>query len=71
MNKQPDSNERRKEELPTFRNRRELLLYSYLRIRETKKWWLLPILLLWIALGVVINIFAPGSVMPAIYSLIP
>ncbi|MHA1569381.1 MAG: DUF5989 family protein [Alphaproteobacteria bacterium] len=56
---------------PQFTSRRELFLYAYIRIKETRKWWLLPILIVLVIIGMFINVFTGNSVLPAIYSLIP
>ena len=52
-------------------NRKELFLYSYLRIKQTRKWWLLPILMLILLFGIFLNVFTGYNVLPAIYSFIP
>lgn len=54
-----------------MRNMRDLFLYGYLRIKETRKWWLLPVLLCLIVIGLFLNLFTGYNVLPAIYSLIP
>ena len=54
-----------------FHNRREMFTYAYLRIRETRKWWLLPVLFLLMLIGLFLNLFTGYNVLPAIYSLIP
>lgn len=43
----------------------------FVRVRQTRKWWLLPVLLLLAAIGIVLNVFSSYNVLPAIYSLIP
>lgn|GEM_PF-4434132 len=54
-----------------FNNKRELFWYAFLRIRETRKWWLIPVLVLLILGGFFLNLFTGYNVLPAIYSLIP
>jgi hypothetical protein len=54
-----------------FRNRRDLLIYAYLRIRQTRRYWLLPVLGLVALIGLFLNLFTGHNVLPAIYSLIP
>jgi hypothetical protein len=56
---------------PRFHSQREMLLYLFTRIRNTGRWWLLPLLGLAALLGVLLNVFAGHNVLPAIYSLIP
>ena len=54
-----------------FKNKRELFWYAFLRIKETRKWWLIPVLVLLILGGFFLNLFTGYNVLPAIYSLIP
>ena len=56
---------------PHFENRRQMVAYLFMRVRETNKLWLLPILLLVMLFGSILNIFSGPNVLPAIYSLIP
>ncbi len=64
-NKQPENNNKR------FKNRKELFWYAFMRIKETRKWWLLPVLILLVVFGFFLNLFTGYNVLPAIYSLIP
>ena len=41
------------------------------RIKETRKYWLLPLVVLIILVGLFINLFTGHNVQPAIYNLIP
>jgi len=54
-----------------FKNKRELFWYAFMRIRETRKWWLIPVLVLLVIGGFFLNLFIGYNVLPAIYSLIP
>lgn len=54
-----------------FESRREMFYYAFLRIKETRRYWLLPVLALLVLIGFFLNIFAGYNVLPAIYSLIP
>ncbi len=54
-----------------FKNKRELFWYAFMRIRETRKWWLIPVLVLLVIGGFFLNLFTGYNVLPAIYSLIP
>jgi Family of unknown function (DUF5989) len=56
---------------PVIKNRRDFFLYAYLRIKQTRKWWLLPVLVLLMIIGIFLNMFTGYNVLPAIYSLIP
>lgn len=55
--------------LPQFKNNRELLLYLFLMIRENKKWWLLPWLLVLGVLSIFVSLTGNASLLPAIYAL--
>lgn len=55
----------------SFESNRKLFWYAYLRIRETRRYWLLPVLLFLIVIGFFLNLFTGYNVLPAIYSLIP
>lgn len=54
-----------------FTSRSEMFLYAMLRIRQTRRYWLIPVLLLLALLGLFLNLFTGYNVLPAIYSLIP
>ncbi len=54
-----------------FASRWDLFLYMFLRIRETRRYWLIPVLLFVGLLGLMVNLFTGHNVLPAIYSLIP
>ncbi len=55
--------------LPQFKNNRELLLYLFLMIRENRKWWLLPWLLVLGVLSIFVSLTGNASLLPAIYAL--
>ncbi len=53
--------------IPTLKSNRDLLYYLLIRIRETRKWWLLPLLLLLAVLSMFISFTGNQSILPAIY----
>lgn len=53
---------------PVIHNRRELLLFLFLRIRETGKWWLYPILIVIAILTLFVTLTGNSSILPAIYA---
>jgi hypothetical protein len=57
--------------VPRFKNRREMLYFALWRIHQTRRYWLLPVLVLVAVLGLLVNVFTGYNVLPAIYSLIP
>jgi len=57
--------------LPVFESRKDLFLYLWIRIRTTRRYWLIPVLLLVVLGGLLLNLFTGHNVLPAIYSLIP
>jgi len=71
QNRNEPQQERKENGELKFHNRREMFMYLYLRIKETRKWWLLPVLVLLVILGFFLNLFTGYNVLPAIYSLIP
>lgn len=54
-----------------FENRKDMVLYMWLRIRETRRYWLIPVLAFVGLVGLLLNLFTGHNVLPAIYSLIP
>jgi len=54
-----------------FRNQWQLFLFALTRIRETRKWWLLPVLLLLVIFGLFLNLFTGYNILPAIYGFVP
>lgn len=54
-----------------FKNRREFAAYAWFRIVDTRRFWLLPVLLVILMASLVLNVFTGYNVLPAIYSLIP
>lgn len=59
-----------KKAYPRFKNNRELLLYLFVQIRHTRKWFLLPILLLLAIIGLFVSLTTGNSsILPAIYAL--
>jgi len=58
----------RNKEIKEIKSRFELIGFLFLRIREKRKWWLLPIILLLAIFSLFINIFNNQSILPAIYT---
>ena len=56
-------------DLPQFKNNRELLVFLFVMIRENRKWWLLPMLLVLAFLGIFMSLTGNASLLPAIYAL--
>ena len=54
-----------------IKNLKDLFIFSCYRIRQTRRYWLLPALILLMLMGFFLNIFTGYNVLPAIYSLIP
>lgn len=52
-----------------FQSNREFLSFLYQRIRQKRKWWLLPVLLLLYVLASMFNLPGKESVLPALYFL--
>ncbi|MBN2407369.1 MAG: hypothetical protein JXJ19_06705 [Elusimicrobia bacterium] len=52
-----------------IKNNWELLQFLFIVIKENKKWWLLPLLLIIAFLGLFISLTGNTSVLPAIYAL--
>jgi len=50
-----------------FETNKDLLLYIWLRIKTTRKWWLLPLLFLLIILSIFVSLTGSQSVLPSIY----
>lgn len=48
---------------------RELLIELFLMIKEHKKWWLLPLLLVLAFLSIFVNLAGNSAILPAIYAL--
>ena len=61
----------RKAERASFKSRWEFFAYAYARIVQSGKWWLLPVLLALMIVGVVLNMFTSYNILPAVYSLFP
>lgn len=52
-----------------FNNNKELLLYLYILIKENKKWWLLPFLIVLGILSLFVSLTGNQSILPAIYAI--
>lgn len=48
---------------------KELLIELFLMIKEHKKWWLLPLLMVLAFLSIFVNLAGNSSILPAIYAL--
>ena len=63
-----------KKEKPDIKKRRlttnkELLISLFILIKENKKWFLLPLLLVLALLGIFVSLTGNQSILPAIYAL--
>lgn len=47
----------------------DLLLYMFVRIKTTGKWWLLPLLVFLAFLSIFVRLSSNSSILPAIYAL--
>lgn len=68
------SEEMKKEDKPRLRkskisSNKELLIELFLMIKEHKKWWLLPLLLVLAFLSIFVNLAGNSAILPAIYAL--
>jgi len=57
-----------KDKLKKAKTKWQLMGILFLRIKEKKKWWLLPLFLLLVLLSLFMNIFNNQAILPAIYS---
>ena len=63
-----------KKEKPDIKKRllttnKELLISLFILIKENKKWFLLPLLLVLALLGIFVSLTGNQSILPAIYAL--
>lgn len=56
-------------EQPKVTNNWDLLVLLFIKIKQARKWWLLPFLLLLGFLGLFVSLTGNQSVLPAIYAL--
>ncbi len=56
-------------ERPEIKSNWDLLVLLFLKIKQARKWWLLPFLLLLAFLGLFVSLTGNQSVLPAIYAL--
>ncbi len=56
-------------EYPEFQSNWDLLLYLFLRIRENKKYYLIPFWLVLAFLGLFLGLTGNSSILPAIYAI--
>lgn len=54
--------------LPKFNSNKDLLLFLLVLIKENKKWWLLPWLLVLAILSIFVSLTGNTSILPAIYA---
>jgi len=54
---------------PEIKSNWDLLVLLFLKIKQARKWWLLPFLLLLAFLGLFVSLTGNQSVLPAIYAL--
>ena len=52
-----------------FTTNKELLISLFILIKENKKWFLLPLLLVLALLGIFVSLTGNQSILPAIYAL--
>jgi hypothetical protein len=52
-----------------FATNKELLISLFVLIKENKKWFLLPLLLVLALLGIFVSLTGNQSILPAIYAL--
>ncbi|MBL7197055.1 MAG: hypothetical protein ISS47_03035 [Candidatus Omnitrophica bacterium] len=52
-----------------FKNDKEILIQIFILIKETRKWWLLPLFIILIFLSLFISLTGNQSILPAIYTL--
>lgn len=60
---------RKNSALKNIKNDKEILWQLFILIKENKKWWLLPLLLVLIFLSLFLSITGNQSILPAIYAL--
>jgi hypothetical protein len=65
MNPKIKSNEKKN----NWKGNRELLIYLFILIKQNKKWWLVPLLLVLAFLGLFVSLTGNQSILPAIYAL--
>ncbi|MFC1698406.1 DUF5989 family protein [Candidatus Omnitrophota bacterium] len=58
-----------KKSFSRLKNNKDLLIELFILIKENKKWWLLPFLLVLALLGLFVSLTGNQSILPAIYAL--
>ncbi|MCF7907351.1 MAG: DUF5989 family protein [Candidatus Omnitrophica bacterium] len=53
----------------SFKQNKEILWQIFFLIKENKKWWLLPIFLVLVILGLFVSLTGNQSILPAVYAL--
>lgn len=51
------------------KNNKEILWQIFILIKESKKWWLLPLLLILMFLSLFVSLTGSQTILPAIYAL--
>ena len=59
----------KKSYLERLKESKSILLEIYSMIKENKKWWLMPIFIVFAVLTLFLTLVGGGSVLPAIYAL--
>lgn len=57
------------EKQSAFQTNKDIIIKLFVLIKTTKKWWLLPMLLVLAVLGLFVSLTGNHSVLPAIYAL--
>jgi len=52
-----------------LKSNKDLLIQLFILIKENKKWWLLPLLLVLVFLSLFVSLTGNQSILPAIYAL--
>ncbi|MCK9594777.1 MAG: DUF5989 family protein [Candidatus Omnitrophica bacterium] len=52
-----------------FKSNLHLVGFLFMKIISQKRWWLLPLLLILLFLGIFVSVTGNSSVLPAIYAL--
>lgn len=52
-----------------FESNKELLIALFILVKENKKWWLLPLLMILAFLSLFVHLTGNQSILPAIYAL--
>ncbi len=58
-----------KKSVTRLKKNQDILFSLFILIKEQKKWWLLPLLLILAFLGLFVSLTGNQSILPAIYAL--